>query len=100
MASHSHCCQAMANIVIHGNLGIIYVDVFREYMIAGIGPQPRTSLLIAYCPFCGARLSRSCRSRWMAEYDMLASEHCAVHDVTRLPSGLPDVLCKPCDDAG
>lgn len=96
MSHIAHCCNTMREITSHGNLGISYVDIFKEYLIMGVGPAPQTSVLITYCPFCGAQLSRSCRRQWMANYERLAPDDCRVHDVFNLPDCVPDALRKPC----
>lgn len=93
--ARKHCCTALKEIVEHGHLGITYVEVFREYLIAGVGPMPRTSLLMQYCPFCGSVLPQSGRQQWMVRYEEMVGNDYCIDDIFSMPEGTPDALRQP-----
>lgn len=74
---NQHCCARMEHQVEfvcadHPELGfcpdslISYSDKFREYGLR-VHDGGSASVEIAYCPWCGARLPASLRTRWFDE---------------------------------
>ena len=58
-----HCCKDMAFHLSSGELAIIYSPKFREYGIAYLDGGTSYQI-IAFCPWCGAKLPESLRDDW------------------------------------
>ena len=68
MKNTNFCCDELFNFTSSGELGLIYLDKFREFGIqyrdGGTSYQH-----IKFCPFCGTRLPSSLRDKWFDEIE-------------------------------
>ncbi len=65
-----HCCEDMRVAVAEDDLPIVYVPNFREYGIQYTDGGTAYHV-IAWCPWCGARLPESLRDAWFDELEAL-----------------------------
>ena len=68
MTNQKICCNEMSRFVSEQELGLIYIDKFREFGIeyrdGGTSYQH-----IKFCPFCGAHFLLSLRDKWFDELE-------------------------------
>lgn len=64
------CCEEMGFFVSNGEIGLIYVDMYREY---GLEYRDGGSSfqLINFRPWCGAKLPCSLREEWFNRLNSL-----------------------------
>lgn len=70
MAHKNYCCAEIVRFVSEGELGLIYLEKFREFGIeyrdGGTSYQH-----IKFCPFCGACFPISLRDKWFDEIEAM-----------------------------
>jgi hypothetical protein len=71
-----HCCNIMDLSLENPNIGIIYLNFFRQYGIPEHEDDGTNEVvpmkLIKYCPWCSAELPENYRNKW---YETLQKEY-------------------------
>lgn len=62
------------------DLVVVYDETFDEYGLV-VHDGGRSSILIRYCPWCGARLPESKRDRWFDELERLGFDDPSNQDI-------------------
>ena len=68
MTNQIICCNEMSRFVSEQELGLIYIDKFREFGIE-YRDGGTSSQQIKFCPFCGAHFLPSLRDKWFDELE-------------------------------
>ena|SRR3990167_5096028 len=69
-----HCCQKMHRSLDAGEVGIIYLDKYREYGINVFSTGYGTIQVIQYCPWCCNKFPVSLRDQWFKELEKMFGE--------------------------
>jgi hypothetical protein len=71
-----HCCNLMDASLANRNIGIRYLDFFREYGILKLEDDNEHEIIpikpIQYCPWCSIELPKNCHNLW---YETLKKEY-------------------------